>query len=84
MIMWRIDWNGVNMDLRRKFRRYCGNLDNICYCVGIFGKKRMLELILRWIIEVECGIENIEYYLRDIWGRRLLMDELGKRVFIVI
>lgn len=84
MITWRIDWNGVNMDSRRKLRRHCGNPDNICYCVGTSGKKRMPELISRWIIEAECGIENTEYYLRDIWGRRLLMDEPGKRVFTVI
>lgn len=37
-----------------------------------------------WPMEAGCGIEDSEYYLRDIWGGKLLMDDQGKKDFAVI
>lgn len=35
-------------------------------------------------MEGGCGKVDTEYYLRDIWCRKLLMDDQGKRDFGVI
>lgn len=70
----KLKW--VSKELERKIRRHCSNQDNICFPNK--SKDFWEEMHERWSIQAECGIENTEFYLRDILGRRLLMDELIK------
>lgn len=76
----KLKW--VSKELERKIRRHCSFQDNICFPNK--SKDCREEMHVRWSIQAECGIENTGFYLRDILGRRLLMDELIKRVFVEI